>query len=346
MMLPVRLFVLSLTLSGAAHPQTPAAPQPPPKPAAPPATPMSEDLWAAARAGDVARITAALDKGADVNTKTRYGATALTFAADKGHLDAVKLLLSRGADVNAQDTFYQMRAIDMAMMNNHAPVVTLLLERGSKGAPGVLQQAIQRGNVELVARALESPDLTRAQVRPALAGAKKVNNPEIIALIEKKLAAMPAENAAAAVNVDRATLASYVGSYRNEEAGAAIGVALNGDQLMMTPPNGGPVTLIAASPTSFRVAEREGLTINFEGRGGTVERLIAVVGNTPQVWVRAAAAPAGAPAAPAAAPAASPAATPPTAADSQASRADRAKELARLPRRQRRRQRRRPGRGR
>ena len=79
-------------------------------------------------------VTAALDKGADVNAKTRYGATALSFAADQGHLEVVKLLLARGADVNAQDTFYQMRAVDMAMMNNHAAVVTLLLERGSKGA--------------------------------------------------------------------------------------------------------------------------------------------------------------------------------------------------------------------
>ena len=64
-------------------------------------------------------MTTALDKGADVNAKTRYGATALTFAADKGHIEVVKLLVSRGADVNAQDTFYQMRAVDMAMANNH-----------------------------------------------------------------------------------------------------------------------------------------------------------------------------------------------------------------------------------
>jgi outer membrane protein assembly factor BamB len=299
------LLLLSLTLPPTVAPvQTPAPAQAP--------SPIVEELWAATRAGDTARVAAALDKGADVNAKTRYGATALTFAADKGHIDVVKLLISRGADVNAQDTFYQMRAIDMAMSNDHAAVVTLLLERGSKGAPAVLQQAIQRGNVALVTAVLASPELTRAHLRPALAGAKKANNPEIIALVEKRLASMPAEPAAAAVAVARATLDSYVGSYRNEEAGAAISVAFNGDQLMMTPPGGGVLTLIAASPTSFRVAEREGLTINFEGRGGMIERLVAVIGNTPQVWTRVAAAPAGAPAAP---PAAAPApAAPATAA--------------------------------
>ena len=45
----------------------------------------------------------------------------------------------------------------------------------------------------LVTAALASPELTRADLRPALAGAKKANNPEILALVEKKLASMPAE---------------------------------------------------------------------------------------------------------------------------------------------------------
>ena len=302
MTLPTTLFLLLLALMPGAPTQSSATQQPPaPNPPAIP-TAINEELWAAARAGDTSRVAAALEKGADVNAKTRYGATALTFAADKGHIDVVKLLISRGADVNAQDTFYQMRAVDMAMMNNHSAVVTLLLERGSKGAPGILPQAIQRSDAALVAVLLESPELTRANLRPALAGAKKVNNPEMIALIEKKLAAMPAEPATPGVSVDRATLQSYVGSYRNEEAGAAITVVLNGEQLMFAPPGGTapPMTLIAISPTSFRVAEREGLTINFEGRGGMIERAVAVVANTPQVWTRVATPPAGAPAPPAA----------------------------------------------
>jgi outer membrane protein assembly factor BamB len=299
-------LALSLAVSTATVPlqsaQAPAAPQ----------SALAEELWAAARAGDAARVTATLDKGIDVNTRTRYGATALTFAADKGHVEIVKLLIARGADVNVQDTFYQMRALDMAMMNKHADVVKLLLERGSKGAPGVLPMAIQAGNAALVAAVLESPELTRAHVRPALAGAKKVNNPEIIALIEKKLASMPEAAAPAAVTVDRATLQSYVGSYRNEEAGAAITIALNGDVLTLAPPgNPTPMTLVAVSPTSFRVAERDGLAITFEGRGGTIERVLAVAGNSTQVWTRVATPPAGA-AAPAAAP---PAATAPAPAD-------------------------------
>ena len=67
----------------------------------------NESLWEASRAGDTTRITAALAQGADVNAKSRYDVTPLIFAAGNGRLDAVKLLLSRGADVNAQDTFYR-----------------------------------------------------------------------------------------------------------------------------------------------------------------------------------------------------------------------------------------------
>ena len=209
-----------------------------------------------------------------------------------------------------------MRAIDMAMMNNHATVVTLLLERGSQGAPAVLAQAVQRGSVPIVAAALASSELTRVQVGNALAAPRR-QQPGDPRADQKKLAAMPAAPPApAGVTVDRATLQSYVGSYRNEDAGVAISFALNGDQLTFVPPAGtGAMTLSAISPTSFRVVEREGLVINFEGRGGMIERAVAVLNNTPQVWTRVAASPAGAalrpPPAPAAAPAPAPTAAPP-----------------------------------
>ena len=118
-------------------------------------------------------MTIALEGGADLQAKTRYGATALTFAADKGHLDVVKLLLDRGADPNAQDTFYRMRALDMAMMNNHNEVAALLLARGSKGAGPALMGAVQRGNAAIAEAALASSDITVANLNAALAAAKR-----------------------------------------------------------------------------------------------------------------------------------------------------------------------------
>ena len=68
---------------------------------------LNDQLFEAVRKGDAAAVTAALDRGADVNAKFRYGATALFKAAERGHAEVVKLLLDRGADVKVKDTFYR-----------------------------------------------------------------------------------------------------------------------------------------------------------------------------------------------------------------------------------------------
>ena len=70
---------------------------------------LNDQLFEAVRKGDLAAVTAALDKGADVNAKFRYGATALFKAAERGHTEIAKVLLDRGADVKVKDTFYGQR---------------------------------------------------------------------------------------------------------------------------------------------------------------------------------------------------------------------------------------------
>jgi outer membrane protein assembly factor BamB len=303
-------LILSIVLSNtAALAQTPAA-QPPAS------SPANEELWDAARAGDAARVTKAIEKGADVNAKTRYGATALTFAADKGHVAVVKLLLDKGADVNAQDSFYSMRAVDMAMMNKHVDVVSLLMERGSKGAGNVLVSAVQQGNVALAKTALASSDITRANLTTALGMAKRANNAQMLELLNAKLASMPADSGPPPVTVERSTLQSYVGSYRNNSAGLSIAIALTGEQLTAATPGQQPLTLMPTSQTAFRAVEFEGLSFAFTGRGGTIEQLMLTQGNTTTAFERVSADPAAATAAPAAAPPAGAGATPPKDPDS------------------------------
>src|SRR6185436_9690723 len=82
----------------------------------------NEEFFAAARKGDAAAVKALLDKGVDVNAKTRYGATALSYACDKGHVEVVKLLIERGADVNVKDTFYGEVPLGWALSHGHVAV--------------------------------------------------------------------------------------------------------------------------------------------------------------------------------------------------------------------------------
>jgi ankyrin repeat protein len=109
--------------------------------AQPPAPADTADaLSAAARKGDVAAVKALLDEGVDVNTKFRYNATALSYAADRGHVDVVKLLLDRGADVHVKDTFYGATPLTWAVSPamgrkpQHVEVVRLLLAKGGWAA--------------------------------------------------------------------------------------------------------------------------------------------------------------------------------------------------------------------
>ena len=91
------------------------------------------------------RVTAALDRGADVNAKFRYGMTALFKAAERGNADVVKLLLDRGADVKVKDTFYKATAMTWALDGKHVSVVRLLLEKGAEDVDDVLHDGYPGG---------------------------------------------------------------------------------------------------------------------------------------------------------------------------------------------------------
>src|SRR5687767_9891484 len=106
-----------------------------------------DELFEAARKGDAAAVRALLDKGVDVNTKFRYGATALSYAADKGHLEVVKLLIERKADVNVKDTFYSATPIIWAAQKGHAGVVGALLDAGAEGKDDALVIAANGNHV-------------------------------------------------------------------------------------------------------------------------------------------------------------------------------------------------------
>jgi ankyrin repeat protein len=88
---------------------------------------------AVARA-DIARIL--LDRGADVNAKDVAGHTPLHLAASGGYSDTVRILLDRGADVNARSSIQQTRVAEIHRFGLGQPPVTQ--PKDAKGRPYVL----------------------------------------------------------------------------------------------------------------------------------------------------------------------------------------------------------------
>eukprot|EP00854_Cymbomonas_tetramitiformis_P025170 gene25170-30719_t len=72
-------------------------------------------LHDAAERNDLKSMGAFLRKrGANVNKTDRYGRTALMWASECGHVDAVELLLRQGADVDIKDAQMQRTALHWA----------------------------------------------------------------------------------------------------------------------------------------------------------------------------------------------------------------------------------------
>jgi ankyrin repeat protein len=81
--------------------------------------------------GHEAVVRLLLDKGADVNAQGGVYHNALQAASERGHEAVVRLLLNKGADVNAQGGSLG-NALQAASDGGHEAVVKMLVERGAK----------------------------------------------------------------------------------------------------------------------------------------------------------------------------------------------------------------------
>jgi ankyrin repeat protein len=221
---------------------------------------LNDQMWEAVRKGDVALVTALLDKGADVNAKFRYGATALFKAAERGHTDVVKLLLARGADASVKDTFYGATAMTWALQNNHAGAVGALLEKDAASVNDVLTTGAREGNVELVGVALARGGAKPETLTAALAMTRDDKDKAEIAEMLKKAGAMPP------LEVDAATLQSYVGKFKTEQ-GPDIAVTLKDGKLFGTAGGQPPLALMAVDKTTFRPVAFDGMSLTFKVEG-------------------------------------------------------------------------------
>ena len=203
-----------------------------------------------------------------MDAKFRYDRTALSFAADRGQAEIVTLLLDRGADVNAKDTFYKASPLLWAAQNAHVDVVRLLLARGATGAGDVLDTGVEKQNVELVEAALATTRITADEMSFALEEAEKKGPSDIAARLRKAGAVPPPK---ADFKVDPEVLARYAGSYQ-ESAGARqpLSVSVVGGVLQASL-SGPPLKLGAFDALTFRPVDISGpIKLIFKKEGDAV----------------------------------------------------------------------------
>ena len=223
---------------------------------------LNDQLFEAVRKGDAAAVTAALDKGADVNARYRYGMTALFKAAERGNADVAKVLVERGVDVNVKDTFYKATALSWALQNDHLNVVQLLLAKGADGADDVLMNGVQENKEDLVKMALESGKLKPDALTAALAFSMNANTAAITDLLKKAGATPPTE-------IDAATLQSYAGKYKGEN-GLEVTFSVKDGKFFVAGFTPQPQALMALDKTTFRPIAFAGITLAFQVEGEKV----------------------------------------------------------------------------
>jgi len=240
---------------------------------------LNDQLFEAVRKGDAAAVTAALDRGADVNAKFRYGTTALFKAAERGNADVTKVLLDRGADLNVKDTFYRATALSWALQNDHFNVVRMLLEKGADGADDVLATGVQQSKEEIVKLALDSKALKPDALTAALALSSLDEKNVAITEMLKKAGAHPP------LQVDAATLQTYAGKYKGE-TGPEVTISSKDGKLFVAGFTREPQPLMALDKTTFRPIAFGGITLTFNVEGEKAVSMTFTQGPTNNVMKR------------------------------------------------------------
>jgi len=112
-------------------------------------------LTYAARRGHTDAVRFLINAGANVNVRDNRGETALMYAAFSGHTDIARLLIQAGANVNATDTRGRTPLM-AAALEGHTDIARLLIQAGAnvnatdtRGQP-VLAYAWQRRHTDVL----------------------------------------------------------------------------------------------------------------------------------------------------------------------------------------------------
>jgi Ankyrin repeats (many copies) len=242
------LALIQLLLPGAASAQDPG-----------------DELRRAASAGEVAKVRELLDKGVDVDAVNQYGATALSFASRRGHVEVIKLLLERGADPLRRDNFNGLTPLLFALRQGHTEIARIFLAKTGKVDFQMLRAAVFGGNGELVKAVLGKGEFTPGQLTDLLVMAQQEGKEKAVKALEAAGVKPPPP---ASFEVDEETLRSYAGTYESAD-GFAIAVSLRDGALTATAEEE-IVDLVALDITTFRAEQIPSLKLIFKAENGKI----------------------------------------------------------------------------
>lgn len=228
--------------------------------------PESRDaLWEAVRAGDTKAVTAALDKGADVNARNEIGVSALWIACNKGKTEVIELLLARGADPNARDGIWYQTPLSQSLAN--LANVKLLLKAGAKDIDAAAISAASRAQLPVLQVLLDTGKVTQDALDAALFATAE-SNKEIRAALDKA-GAKPLKSISEEQRTAWKTLA---GKYDSD----------NGGQLTLEVQDVGLVSRSGLSRTVFKPTGpdrfiplgSESASVTFERKSDKVSRVV------------------------------------------------------------------------
>ena len=244
------------------------------------AQPLPADaLLDAARTGDRAKVVALLDLGVSVNTTNKYGVSALGFAAERGHVDIVRLLVERGADVNVVDSFYGSRPVEFALRGGHLNIAVYLLEHKAQGAVSVLNTAIRRRDAAAVKIALATNQADAAALASASALAAQSGDAAIAAMVKGAADATPAVPPKV-IALSPTLLRSYEGNYQSASTGAVVSIAFDGSRLTLAAEGQPTFRLQPIEERRFIAEDAPEINVLLGGRGGIIERMSIVRGSS------------------------------------------------------------------
>ncbi|CAM9675223.1 unnamed protein product [Scytosiphon promiscuus] len=111
------------------------------------------DIWQAARANNVQRVKALLDRGISPDATRWSGVTPLHRAAEVNSCQVAQVLINAEASVNVRTSWGWYAPLHFALQNGHEQVAEVLLRAGAKWA--ILTKRLQTPYDMAVARGLK-----------------------------------------------------------------------------------------------------------------------------------------------------------------------------------------------